>query len=168
MTDADATDVELRAARPDDRTFITEMLAAAVNWAPGRSSTLDQILADPALAHYVTGWMRPGDLGVVAASADGTPVGAAWLRHFSEDDPGYGFVRADVPELSIGVRAAARGHGIGRALLRAVLATARRGGIPAVSLSVERANAAARLYAAEGFRVIATEVDADTMLIDLH
>jgi GNAT superfamily N-acetyltransferase len=162
------TGVHLRPARPDDRAFITEMLVAAVNWAPGRSLTVDRILADPALAHYVAGWMRPGDLGVVATSADGTPIGAAWLRYFPTDDPGYGFVRPDVPELSIGVRASLRGKGIGRRLLRAILAAARDAGVPAVSLSVDRANAAARLYAAEGFRVTGSEVDADTMLVDLR
>jgi ribosomal protein S18 acetylase RimI-like enzyme len=162
------TDVHLRPARPDDRAFIIEMLVAAVNWAPGRSLAVDQILADPAFAHYVTDWMRPDDLGVVATSADGTPIGAAWLRYLPADDPGYGFVRADIPELSIGVRSSLRGQGIGRSLLRALLAAARDAGVPAVSLSVERANAAARLYAAEGFRVVISTVDADTMLVDLR
>ena len=56
----------------------------------------------------------------MVAEAGGLPVGAAWLRFFPADDPGYGFVSADVPELSIGVAVLWRGRGIGRALLRAI------------------------------------------------
>lgn len=54
-----------------------------------------------------------------------------------------------------------------RALLRSVLETARTAGITAVSLSVERANFAARLYEAEGFRTVKSFDHADTMLADL-
>jgi GNAT superfamily N-acetyltransferase len=82
-------------------------------------------------------------------------------------DAGYGYVRDDVPELSMGVVQAWRGQGVGRALLRDVLAVARSAGVAAVSLSVERANVAARLYAAEGFRMVASFEDADTMLAEL-
>jgi ribosomal protein S18 acetylase RimI-like enzyme len=100
-------------------------------------------------------------------TAAGTPAGACWLRLFPADDPGYGYVAADVPELSMGVVPGHRRRGVGRLLLRAVLADARAAGLPAVSLSVERANAATRLYAAEGFRTVASYEDADTMLASL-
>jgi GNAT superfamily N-acetyltransferase len=123
------------------------------------------VMADPELAHYVEGWPRAGDGGIVAV-ADLRPIGAAWWRFFPEDHPGYGFVAADVPELSIGVVAAWRGRGVGRALLRAALVAAaphcRR-----VSLSVERANRAQNLYLSEGFRVVSSGPDADTMVRDL-
>lgn len=125
-------------------------------------------MADPALAHYVSGWMRPDDLGVVAVDQAGNLVGAAWLRYLPAADPGYGYVRDDVPELTMGVVSAWRGNGVGRALLREVLAAARAVGVLAVSLSVERANVvAARLYASEGFRTVESFDDADTMLAEL-
>src|SRR3712207_4817044 len=126
------------------------MVVAAVNWPADRDWSRERVMSDPALAHYIAGWMRPGDLGVVADAPTGAPIGAAWIRYLPADDPGYGYVRDDVPELTIGVRAEWRGRGVGRALLRAVLAAARDAGAPAVSLSVERANPAGRLYAAEG------------------
>jgi GNAT superfamily N-acetyltransferase len=93
-------------------------------------------MADPGLAHYVDGWMRPGDLGVVAVASVGGPIGTAWLRNLPAKDAGYGYVRDDVPELSMGVVQAWRGQGVGRALLRDVLAAARSAGVAAVSLSV--------------------------------
>lgn len=51
---------------------------------------------------YIAGWPRDADLGVIA-QADGERIGAAWLRFLPAADPGYGFVAADVPELTIGV-----------------------------------------------------------------
>lgn len=157
--------IAFRPAGAGDAPFLTAMLLEAVNWQPGRHVPLARVMADPALARYVAGWPRPGDGGIVAVE-DLRPIGAAWWRFFPDDDPGYGFVAADVPELSMGVVATQRGRGVGRALLRAALAAAaphcRR-----VSLSVERANRAQNLYLSEGFRVVSSGQDADTMLRDL-
>ncbi|MEU7843984.1 N-acetyltransferase [Micromonospora sp. NPDC049114] len=161
------TDFDIRAATPADADFLADMLVEAVNWLPERDWPRERILADPALAHYVTGWMRPTDVGVVAVDPAHRPLGAAWFRHLSAEDPGYGYVADDVPELTIGVLRAWRGRGVGRALLRAVLDAARDRGIRTVSLSVERANAAVRLYASEGFRTVESFENADTMVAEV-
>ncbi|HEU5417838.1 MAG TPA: GNAT family N-acetyltransferase [Streptosporangiaceae bacterium] len=158
----------IRPALAGDAEFLTDMLMAATNWSPQwPARSRSQVLANPATAHYVAGWPREGDLGVVA-EADGQPAGATWLRFLPESDPGYGFVAADVPELTIGVADAWRGRGVGRALLRAISERARAAGIRQISLSVERKNFAQRLYASEGFRIVdSSGRDSDTMLKDL-
>ena len=59
---------------------------------------------------------------------------------------------AQVPEISIGVEAAWRGQGVGRALLVALVARARAEGHAALSLSVDARNAPAlALYRSMGF-----------------
>jgi ribosomal protein S18 acetylase RimI-like enzyme len=116
-----------------------------------RAMGRDAAFAIPSVRKYLDGWGRPGDEGVVAFDADGRRLGAAWSRLFPAEDAGYGFVAPDVPELSIGVAAHARGRGVGRALLDALLATAREQGYRAVSLSVDRQNPARRLYERAGF-----------------
>jgi GNAT superfamily N-acetyltransferase len=149
---------------PQDAEFLTDMLVEAVNWDPGREPlSRAQVLAEPTLTHYVSGWMRPGDLGVVACAPG--PVGAAWLREFTAADPGYGFVAPDVPELSIGVLPGWRGTGVGRALLRELLCATDR---DRVALSVERANRARNLYLQECFATVAEGPDADTMVWRAH
>ncbi|MGW4893340.1 N-acetyltransferase family protein [Kitasatospora sp. NPDC004240] len=150
--------IRTRPALAGDVEPLRDMLVAAINWAPGRDVPREVVLADPRNAHYVDGWPRRGDLGVLAVEGpEGAsvpvPVGAAWLRYFSEDDPSYGFIAADVPELSIGVGAAHRGRGIGTMLIRDLLRAAREAGVERVGLSVERDNPALRLYEREGFRV---------------
>jgi GNAT superfamily N-acetyltransferase len=143
------------------------MLVEAVNWRPSRRLSQEQIMATPESAHYVTGWPKPGDHGVIA-EADGQPIGAAWLRFFRDDDPGFGFVTADVPELAIAVISRWRGCGVGRAMLRALAEQARSSGIRQISLSVGRENYAHMLYLSEGYRIVdSSDARSDTMLLDL-
>jgi GNAT superfamily N-acetyltransferase len=158
----------IRRATAEDGSFLADMLVEAANWsAEWKKQSRRRVLSAPATAHYVDGWPRDCDLGVIA-EADGAPVGAAWLRFLPAADPGYGFVAADVPELTIGVAADWRGRGVGRALLRALAGRARSAGIRQISLSVERKNFAQQLYLAEGYRVVdSSGVHSDTMVKDL-
>jgi GNAT superfamily N-acetyltransferase len=89
---------------------------------------------------YVMAWGRQGDAGVVALD-EGFPVGAAWYRLFKREEPGYGFVDEETPELAIAVVPSRRGRGIGDALLNALYERAKADGHRAVSLAAERGNA---------------------------
>jgi GNAT superfamily N-acetyltransferase len=156
--------VTLRGADAADGPFLIEMLVEAAFWRPeGPRGDAQDVLADPELAHYVSGWPRHGDLGVVAEE-DERPVGAAWLRFFSSDSPGYGFVDAGTPELSMGVRGDRRGRGVGSKLLAELLTRARAAGIERVSLSVELDNFACHLYERAGFVPAARSRGSVTML----
>lgn len=157
-----------RAAEAADLDFLVSMLLEAFNWHPERSFSRERILSDPEIAHYVAGWPQPDDLGVIAVGEDEQPLGAAWLRQLTAEDPGYGYVAGDVPELTIGVRAQWRGRGVGRALLRELVRVADERGVKRISLSVERANYAAKLYTDEGFTVVKQFEDADTMLLNVR
>ena len=115
---------------------------------------------------YVRAWGRPGDTAVIALE-NGFPVGATWFRVFSEDDPGYGFVDAETPELAIAVVPSKRGHGIGDELLSALIDKARAGGYRRLSLSVEPGNPARKLYERHGFTVVDEGAEAWTMVAEL-
>lgn len=122
------------------------MLVAAAFWRPdGPSGSVPEVLSQPQLAHYVAGWPGPDDLGVIALDGQ-QPVGAAWVRLLPESDPGYGFVDAATPELSMGVVQAWRGRRVGSRLLDTLIVAAREQGLASLSLSVEPDNYARRLY----------------------
>jgi len=144
----------LNRAEASDADFLAEMLVAATFWrTDGPSGSVTEVRCQPQLAHYVTGWPRPGDLGVIALDRQ-QPVGAAWARSLPESDPGYGFVDAATPELSTGVVRAWRGLGVGSRLLSALLAAAHERGLTSLSLSVEPDNYARPLYERVGFRQV--------------
>jgi GNAT superfamily N-acetyltransferase len=155
----------IRRATAADGEFLADMLVEAVNWsAEWKPRSRRRVLSDPRTAHYIADWPRETDLGVIAEAAS-EPVGAAWVRFFPADDPAYGFVSSDVPELTIGVAVSWRGRGVGRTLLRAIATSAAEAGIGRISLSVERKNFARGLYLSEGFAVVdASGPQSDTMV----
>jgi GNAT superfamily N-acetyltransferase len=159
--------VTLRAATDEDVQFLTDMVVAACNWSGEQRVTRAQVATDPELSHYVAGWRRPDDVGVIAVDTADQPVGAAWSRVFSADEPGYGFVASDVPEISMAILLSWRGQGVGRRLLTALVEQVRKQGRHGVSLSVEDGNPAVRLYRAAGFVPVGRNGGSITMLLDL-
>ena len=127
-----------------DVPFMRSMLAHAYGW---RVNAFD---ADIPLTRYVDNWGRPGDVAIIAHET-GNRVGAAWLRLFKANEPGYGFVDEQTPELSIAVVPSRRKHGIGQELLDGLLEKARAEGYAQVSLSVERDSPAVAFYERNGF-----------------
>jgi ribosomal-protein-alanine N-acetyltransferase len=147
----------IREARREDERFLSEMLYEATTWRTGPERfPAREVLSLPEIAVYIGGWGRPGDEGLIAEAETGEPVGAAWYRLFSEAAHGFGFVNAETPELTIAVRQDLRGRGIGGALLEELIASARKAGLRALSLSVEPDNPALRVYERAAFRVIGT------------
>jgi len=160
--------VQIRPATVDDGPFLRAMLYEAAQWnTDWPLEPMDKVIANPITARYIEGWGRPGDAGVVA-EVDGEPVGAAWYRLFDESAPGYGFVDASTPELSIAVARLHRRKGIGTALLRALIDRARADGHPALSLSVAPHNQSRMLYQREGFTKVGENRGAWTMRLDLR
>ena len=133
-----------------------------LNWS-GPRFTVAQLDADPHLAAY---YRSAPEFGVVS-TADGEPAGVVWVTRFPAEAPGYGFVRADVPELSVCVLPGYRGAGLGAGLVGAAVAEARRRDLPALSLSVEEGNPARRLYERSGFRLPGAAAQPGTLLLEL-
>lgn len=165
--------IEFRPADRNDTAFLWQMLFEAAHIAEEGATSVQAAKENPTLARYVQDWPRAGELGVVAEE-DEQPIGAAWVRLWTNAEHGYGFVRADVPELAIAVAPHCRGRGVGEQLLRRLL-TCASNHHAAISLSVRETNRALRLYERMGFRRIpGTEVTnrvgglSFTMIAGLH
>jgi ribosomal protein S18 acetylase RimI-like enzyme len=157
--------VSVRSATSHDEHFLWTVLAMAADWRPGTQvRSAAEVMTDPGVAHYLHGWPRDGDFGVIAHD-EGSPVGGAWCRHFPHEPRGYGYVADDIPELTIGVITQRRGEGIGRHLLGHITQEARRRGIARISLSVEADNPALHLYPTFGFTEINRTANSPTMVL---
>jgi ribosomal protein S18 acetylase RimI-like enzyme len=156
----------IRPATAEDLPFLEQMLAVAADWFSDTPRSVSEIISDPAVAHYIAGWQREDDVGVVAAEQT-LKLGAAWWRFFTADDAGYGFVDASIPELSVAVVKSARRRGIGQQLLGALVEHAKARALPALSLSVAPDNHAVSLYKRVGFEQVGTVGESLTMLLRL-
>jgi ribosomal protein S18 acetylase RimI-like enzyme len=160
-------EVSVRAATADDTAILAAAALEAMNWDGSPRFTQDELATNPNISRYLDGWPQIGDFGVVAETADGTPIGGAWCRNLTADNAGYGFVAEDIPELTIGVLPQFRGNGAGTALLAGLLAAGRSRGLSAISLSVEDGNRARALYERMGFAKVGRNGGSDTLLLKL-
>ncbi|NMF86469.1 GNAT family N-acetyltransferase [Nodosilinea sp. P-1105] len=158
----------LRPGTPADLPVIEAMLFEAFFWSPTYERPgFDEFQEHPEFQKLVADWGRPGDR-VIIAECQGQPVGAAWYRFWTEACHSYGFVDAGIPEVGMGVHPDYRGRGIGRSLLRHLLAEARRSGVAALSLSVDPQNVARQLYESEGFVKVGESGTSWTLLCRLE
>ena len=77
-----------------------------------------------------------------------------YVADFGEKMDDYGHVDEDTPSLAISVLEEFRQCGIGTALMQQMLTALKQQGYPEVSLSVQKANYAARMYEKLGFEIV--------------
>lgn len=137
----------IRDARPEDLPDMTGILNELI-----AGTTAVWTLTPTTLAAR-SAWLaerRSQDFPVLAAEGEGRLLGFASFGHFR---PWEGY--AETVEHSVYVDAPARGQGIGRALLAALIARAEGRGLHAMVGGIEAGNAASlALHAALGFREV--------------
>ncbi len=89
------------------------------------------------------------DWGLVA-EVDGKVVGAVWVRIMND----YGHIDDETPSLAISLYKEYRGFRIGTAMLKEILVLLKLHEYSRVSLSVQKANYAAKLYLKVGFEIV--------------
>ena len=147
-------DYSIRPLTQEDEPFLWQMLYVAAHMAEEGESTVQAVVNHPLIARYVKDWGRAGDTGLVAIELNSSqPVGAAWLRLFTGDEKGFGWIDDTIPELAIAVLPEYTNQGVGTQLLARLLSAA-KASYPAVSLSVRSSNRALNLYERSGFKAI--------------
>lgn len=83
------------------------------------------------------------------AETDGKVIGAVWVRIMND----YGHINNETPSFAISLYKEYRGLGIGTAMMRKMLSILKASGYEQVSLSVQKANYAVKMYHKVGFEV---------------
>ncbi len=108
------------------------------------------IITSPELQVYVERFGESKDDWGLAAEVDGKIVGAVWVRSMND----YGHIDDETPSLAISLYKEYRGFGIGTAMMKEILALLKSHGYSRVSLSVQKANYAAKMYLKIGFEIV--------------
>ena len=144
------TNYTIRPLKNNELSLLEDFLYYAIFVPEGVDAPPREIINLPELQIYIRDFgTQPHDHCLVA-ELDGAVVGAVWVR----DMPDYGHVASGVPSFAISLRPEYRGQGIGTKLMQAMLDHLRQLGYAKASLSVQKANYAARMYTKLGFRTI--------------
>jgi ribosomal protein S18 acetylase RimI-like enzyme len=151
---------KIRPIGKSDCDCLREFLYQAIFIPEGTEPLPLDIVDKPEIFVYIKNFgTQPGDIGVVAEQ-NGRVIGAAWTRII----PAFGHVDDDTPELAVSILPEFRGYGIGTKLLKRLFELLREHGYKHTSLSVQKANPAARLYRRMGYEII-RENDEDYIML---
>jgi ribosomal protein S18 acetylase RimI-like enzyme len=154
----------IRQLTREDEALLWEMLYHALYVPQGGEPFPKDIVNEPVIVRYVLNWGKADDQGFAAVDQRSQkPVGAVWIRLFTSENKGYGYVGDDIPELSIALLPEYRGQGIGTELLTRLVENI-RSQYRALSLSVSADNPARRLYLRLGFEIVEENRNSLTMM----
>ncbi len=108
------------------------------------------IITSPELQVYVEHFGESKDDWGFVAEVDGKIVGAVWVRIMND----YGHLDNKTPSLAISLYKEYRGFGIGTAMMKEILTLLKSHGYSRVSLSVQKANYAVKMYLKTGFEIV--------------
>ena len=143
-------DYKIRIIHQQEYPLLDDFLYEAIFIPDGVEPPPKTIINSPDLQVYVAYFGESkDDLGLIA-EADGKIAGAVWVRIMND----YGHIDNETPSLAISLYKEYRGFGIGTAMMKEMLALLKDHGYKQVSLSVQKANYAARMYRKIGFEIV--------------
>ncbi len=152
-----------RELRPDEYDLLKTFLYEAIFIPEGETPPERSIIELPELALYYEDFGKGAADYCLAADDDGLVVAAAWTRIMDD----YGHIDDETPSLAMSVLKNHRGQGIGTRLLQELISLLSEKGYKRISLSVQKANYAVRMYDRAGFRTILENDDEYIMVCDL-
>ncbi|OUO26958.1 GNAT family N-acetyltransferase [Eubacterium sp. An3] len=130
--------------------LLDDFLYEAIFIPEGVEPPSKSIITAPELQIYVKDFGTSKDDFSLVAEVENKIIGAVWVRIMND----YGHIDDKTPSLAISLYKKYRGQGIGSSLIKEMLSLLQTHGYKRVSLSVQKANYAAKLYQKIGFRII--------------
>ena len=140
----------IRNIQPQEMPVLDDFLYEAIFIPQGVVPPPRSIIEQEDLQVYVRGFGESPHDHCLVAECDGKIVGAVWVRLMDD----YGHIDNQTPSLAISLYPDYRGQGIGTQLLRQMMELLRQEGYAQVSLSVQKANYALRMYQKAGFEIV--------------
>ncbi len=143
-------DYTIREIQKQEYPLLDHFLYEAIFVPEGIEPPSKTIITSPELQVYVEQFGESKDDWGFVAEVDGKIVGAVWVRIMND----YGHIDNETPSLAISLYKEYRGYGIGTALMKEILTLLKSHGYNRVSLSVQKANYAAKMYLKIGFETV--------------
>ena len=142
-------DYKIREIRKNEYSILFDFLYEAIFITEGMDKPPKSIIEQPELQVYIKDFGKADDWCFVVEIKEKI-VGAVWVRIMND----YGHIDDETPSFAISLYEEYRNMGIGTALMRDMLEFLKNKGYKRTSLSVQKANHAARMYQKVGFEII--------------
>lgn len=150
MADMMNDSIDIRPIKADEIALLKDFLYEAIFIPEDVEAPARDIVEKPELRVYTDDFgSREGD-NCLVADVGGKIVGAVWSRIMND----YGHVDDDAPSLAISLYKEYRGQGIGTQLMVRMLELLEEEGYEKVSLAVQKANYAVKMYEKVGFETV--------------
>lgn len=140
----------IRPLRQEESSLLRDFLYEAIFIPNGMDAPPKEVVDLPELRIYIEDFGMRKDGFCLVAEYAGRVVGAVWTRIMND----YGHVDDETPSLSISLYKEYRHKGIGSRLMNEMMNLLGNKGYDHVSLSVQKANYATKLYLKLGFKII--------------
>ena len=155
---------KVRNLRHDEIGLLKDFLYEAIYVPEGVESPASEILELPELKLYIEEFgTRRGD-NCLVADFGGKAAGAVWARIMDD----YGHVDDETPSIAISLYREYRGQGIGSRMMQEMLEQLKVQGYKRVSLSVQKANYAVKMYKKLGFAIVNENEEEYIMVCELQ
>ena len=153
-------DYTIREIKSTEYSLLNDFLYEAIFVPDGAEAPPKSIINSPELQVYVADFGTQKHDKALLAEVDGQPVGAVWVRIMND----YGHIDDKTPSLAISLYKEYRRLGIGTALMQKMLDILKNTGYEQISLSVQKANNAAKMYRKLGFEIVIDKEEEYTMV----
>lgn len=150
----------IRPLREEETHLLRDFLYEAIYIPEGVEPPTKEVIDIPELKIYIEDFGKDKDDYCLVAETDHKVIGAVWARIMND----YGHIDNNTPSLSISLYREYRNKGIGTELMKEMLKLLRNKSYHQVSLSVQKANYATKMYLKLGFKII-RETDEEFIMV---
>ena len=142
-------DYTIREIKQTEYHVLNDFLYEAIFIPEGVEPPPKSIINTPELQVYISNFGALEHDRALVAEAEGKIVGAVWVRIMDD----YGHIDDSTPSFAVSLYKQYRGRGIGTAMMEKMLSVLRKHGYDKVSLAVQKANYAVKMYLGLGFEI---------------
>ena len=146
---------KIRPIKKAEIPLLRDFLYNAIFIPEGVAAPPIDIVDDESLQVYIRDFGSQSDDRCLVAESGDKVVGAIWSRIMND----YGHIDDQTPSIAISLYKEYRNKGIGTELLKKMLDLLHKEGYKSVSLSVQKANYAMRMYRKAGFKVLSEDTE---------
>lgn len=153
----------IREMKATEYPLLNDFLYEAIFIPDGVEVPPKSIINSPELQVYVSDFGTQEHDHALLAEVDGKIVGAVWVRIMND----YGHIDDTIPSFAISLYKEYRRQGIGTDMMQKMFTTLKNAGYKQASLSVQKANYAAKMYLKLGFEIVSENEEEYIMVKNL-